>query len=177
MFCYEHYGVTPDLIACGKGISSSLPLSAVIGRADIMDVYPPGSITSTHSASPLPVAAGLASLKVIQQEHLVDRAAMLGEILLPELQRIQQKYPDRLGCMHGKGLVAGIQVVKPGTKEPDNQTATAINLKCVHKGLLMFAPVGIGGECLKIAPPLTISEEALRESILAFEEAVDEILG
>ncbi|MHB1461919.1 MAG: aspartate aminotransferase family protein [Armatimonadota bacterium] len=177
MFCYEHYGIKPDLIACGKGISSSLPLSAVIGRADIMGVYQPGSITSTHSASPLPVAAALASLKVIQQEHLVDRAAKLGDILLPELQRIQQKYPDRLGCMHGKGLVAGIQVVKPGTKEPDNETATAINLKCVHKGLLMFAPVGIGGECLKIAPPLTISEEALLESIQVFEEAIDEILG
>lgn len=177
MFCYEHYGVKPDLVACGKGISSSLPLSAVIGRADIMDMYPPGSITSTHSSSPLPVAAALASLKIIQGEHLHERAATLGEILLPELQRIQQKYPDRLGCMHGMGLVAGIQVVKSGTKQPDPDTAVAINLKCVHKGLLMFAPVGIGGECLKIAPPLTISEEALRESIAVFEEAIDEVLG
>lgn len=177
MFCYEHYGVKPDLVACGKGISSSLPLSAVIGRADIMDMYPPGSITSTHSSSPLPVAAALASLKIIQGEHLPEHAATLGEILLPELQRIQQKYPDRLGCMHGMGLVAGIQVVKSGTKQPDPDTAVAINLKCVHKGLLMFAPVGIGGECLKIAPPLTISEEALRESIAVFEEAIDEVLG
>ena len=177
MFCYEHYGVKPDLIACGKGISSSLPLSAVIGRADIMDIYPPGSITSTHSASPLPVAAALASLKIIKGEHLADRAAKLGEILLPELQRIQQKYPSRLGCMHGMGLVAGIQVVMPGTKQPDAETAVAINLKCIHKGLLMFAPVGIGGECLKIAPPLTISEEALRESIAVFEEAADEVLA
>ena len=71
MFTYEHYDVTPDLIACGKGISSSLPLSAVIGRKDIMALYGPGSMTSTHSASPLPVAASLASLKVIQERNLV----------------------------------------------------------------------------------------------------------
>ena len=176
MFCYEHYGVTPDLIACGKGISSSLPISAVIGREDIMDMYAPGSMTSTHSASPLPVAAALASLNIIRQEKLADRAAEMGNILIPELQRIQQKHPQRLGCMHGKGLVAGIQVVKPGTKQPDADTALAINVKCMQKGLLMFAPVGSGGECIKIAPPLTITESALRESIAVFEEAVDEVM-
>ncbi|MHB9036404.1 MAG: aspartate aminotransferase family protein [Armatimonadota bacterium] len=177
MFCYEHYGVKPDLIACGKGISSSLPISAVIGRQDIMGLYPPGAMTSTHSASPLPVAAAIANLKIIIDEKLSDRAAKTGDILLPELDRIQKKYPDRLGCMHGKGLVAGIQVVKPGTKTPDSDTATAINYACLRKGVLMFAPVGIGGECLKIAPPLTIAEDALRESIGVFEEAIDEALG
>lgn len=177
MFCFEHYGVQPDLIACGKGISSSLPISAVIGRAEIMGLYPPGSMTSTHSASPLPVAAAIANLKVLIGENLTERAAHMGEILLPELTRIQRKHPDRLGCMHGLGLVAGIQVVKPGTKEPDSDTATRINIACFRKGLLMFAPVGIAGECLKIAPPLTIAEDALRESIEVFEESVDEVLG
>jgi 4-aminobutyrate aminotransferase-like enzyme len=73
--------------------------------------------------------------------------------------------------------VAGIQVVKPGTKEPDAATATAINVKCYQKGLLMFAPVGIGGECLKIAPPLSITEDALREGLQVLEEACDEVLG
>ena len=63
MFCYEHYGIKPDLIACGKGISSSLPISAVIGRKDIMSLYAPGSMTSTHSGSPLPVVAAIESLK------------------------------------------------------------------------------------------------------------------
>jgi 4-aminobutyrate aminotransferase-like enzyme len=94
-----------------------------------------------------------------------------------ELERIQLKYPSRLGCFRGLGLVAGIQCVKPGTKTPDPETAVAINLKCLQKGLLMFAPVGIGGECLKVAPPLSINEEALRESIQVFEEACDEVLG
>lgn len=177
MFCYEHYGVKPDLIACGKGISSSLPLSAVIGRKDIMSLYAPGSMTSTHSGSPLPVVAAVESLKIIIRENLVDNARKMGEIMLTELQRIRDKYPEILGCLQGKGLVAGIQVVKKGTKTPDSETAVKINEKCFHKGLLMFAPVGVAGECLKIAPPLIITEEALRESLAVFEEACDEILG
>ena len=177
MFSFQHYGVTPDLIACGKGISSSLPIAAVIGRNDIMGLYAPGSMTSTHSASPLPTVAAIESLKLIQKENLVENSRKLGEILLQEITRIQQKYPDVLGCAKGKGLVAGIQVVKKGTKTPDPDMALKINERCFHKGLLMFAPVGIAGECLKIAPPLMITEEALRDGISVFEEACDEILG
>jgi len=177
MFGYQHYDVIPDLIACGKGVTSSLPLSAVIGRKDIMELYPPGSMTSTHSGSPLPVAAALASLEIIKKENLTENAKRLGEILIPELKRIQKKYPDVLGCVQGKGLVAGIQVVKKGTKEPDPDTALKINERCFRKGLLMFAPVGVGGECIKIAPPLIINEEALREGIGVLEEACDEVLG
>ena len=177
MFTYEHYGVKPDLIACGKGISSSLPISAVIGRSDIMSLYAPGSMTSTHSGSPLPVVAAIESLKIIQKENLVENSRRMGEILIPELTRIRNKYPEILGCIHGRGLVAGIQVVKKGTKQPDSDMALKINEKCFHKGLLMFAPVGIAGECLKIAPPLITTEEALREGIKVFEEACDEILG
>ena len=175
MFGYEHYGVRPDLIACGKGITSSLPLSAVIGRAEIMEIYPPGSMTSTHSASPLCVAAALANLDVLHKKGLVERAARMGEILITELERVRQKYLTAFGVVHGRGLVAGIRVVKPGTKEPDSETALKINTACFQKGLLMFAPVG-AGECIKIAPPLTIAEEALREGISVLEEAADEIL-
>lgn len=177
MFTYEHYDIKPDLIVCGKGISSSLPISAVIGRKDIMGLYAPGSMTSTHSASPLPVISAIKNLEIIHKEKLVERAAKLGEILNPALQKIQEKYPDVLGCFHGKGLVAGIQVVKKGTKEPDAEMAQKINERCFHKGLLMFAPVGIGGECIKISPPLIISEEALLEGIQVLEEVCDELLG
>jgi 4-aminobutyrate aminotransferase-like enzyme len=176
MFGFEHYGVRPDLIACGKGISSSLPISAVIGREDIMGIYPPGSMTSTHSGSPLPVAAAIANLEIIQKENLAERAARMGEIMLPELKRIRDKYPQVLGCLQGKGLVAGIQVVKPGSKTPDPEMALRINIACFQKGVLMFAPVAASGECVKIAPPLTIAEDALRESLQVFEEAVDEVL-
>lgn len=176
MFGYEHYAVRPDLIACGKGITSSLPLSAVIGRTDIMEIYPPGTMTSTHSASPLSVAAAIANLNFLCREHLVKRAAQLGEILIQELEHIREKYASVLGVVHGKGLVAGIRVVKPGTKEPDGETALKINVSSFQKGLLMFAPVGAEGECIKIAPPLTITEDALREGIAALDEAVGEVL-
>jgi 4-aminobutyrate aminotransferase/diaminobutyrate-pyruvate transaminase/4-aminobutyrate aminotransferase/(S)-3-amino-2-methylpropionate transaminase len=177
MFTFEHYGIKPDLIACGKGISSSLPLSAVIGREDIMKLYAPGSMTSTHSASPLCVTSAIENLKLIHNENLVENSAIMGEILIPELNRIQAKYPDVLGCVQGKGLVAGIQVVNAGTKEPNPALALKINIACFQKGLLMFAPVGLAGECLKIAPPLTITEAELRESLAVFEEAIDEVLG
>ena len=177
MFCYEHYGVQPDLIACGKGLSSSLPIAAVIGRADIMDLYPPGSMTSTHSASPLCVTAALANLKILQEEDLIVNAARMGKILISELERIRNQYPKILAVVHGKGLVAGIRVTDPKTARPDGETALKINTACYQKGLLMFAPVGSKGECVKIAPPLTITEDALREGIDVFEEALNEVLN
>jgi 4-aminobutyrate aminotransferase-like enzyme len=177
MFSFEHYGIRPDLIACGKGISSSLPISAVIGRSDIMGLYAPGSMTSTHSASPLAVEAAIANLKIVRDEKLPERAEKMGRVLLPALAAVQQKHRSVLGCFQGRGLVAGIQVVKPGTREPDSVLAAKINLACFHRGLLMFAPVGVAGECLKVAPPLTIPEDALRESVAVFAEACDALLG
>ena len=176
MFCFEHYGIKPDLIACGKGISSSLPISAVIGRKDVMSLYPAGPMTSTHSASPLATAAALANLQVLKDEKLVERAARLGAWFIPELERIQKKYPKVLGCCHGKGLVAGIQAVQAGTRTPDPALALKINIGCFQKGLLMFAPVGIAGECIKIAPPLSIDEDALRASVTVFEDVVDQVM-
>jgi 4-aminobutyrate aminotransferase/diaminobutyrate-pyruvate transaminase/4-aminobutyrate aminotransferase/(S)-3-amino-2-methylpropionate transaminase len=177
MFCYEHYGVRPDLIACGKGLSSSLPISAVIGRADIMDRYAAGSMTSTHSASPLCVAAALANLQILQTEDLIVNAARMGQILIPELERMRRKYPKILTAVRGKGLVAGVRVADPETGRPDGQTALNINTVCFQKGLLMFAPVGTHGECVKVAPPLTITEEALREGIAVLQEALDAVLN
>jgi 4-aminobutyrate aminotransferase / (S)-3-amino-2-methylpropionate transaminase / 5-aminovalerate transaminase len=178
MFSFEHYGIKPDLIACGKGITSSLPLSAVIGRRELLSLYAPGAMTSTHSASPLPVAAALANLRIIQRDGLVENSRRLGEILHPELQRIQERYPDVLGCVHGKGLVAGIMIAKQGSHwTPDPDTALRLNWACIKRGVMMTAPVGTYGECHKVAPPLMINEEALRESIGAYAEACEEVLG
>jgi|SRR3989344_3574852 len=176
-WAYEHYGVTPDIITCGKGLSSSLPIAAVIGRKDIMALYPSGSTVTTHSGNPVCVAAALASLELLKKEGLVENARKLGRVLSSELHKIRSKYPDILGCVRSVGLVAGIQVVKKGTKDPDGQTALRINEQCFQKGLLMFAPAGVAGECIKMGPPLVINEEALREGIEVLEEACDEILG
>ena len=176
MFAYEHYGVAPDLITCGKGLTSSLPLAAVIGRRDVMDLYPPGSMTSTHSGYPAGVAAALANLDLIEGERLVERAEALGRTLMAELGRIVRPYAAALACLHGRGLVAGIRVMEPGARTPDPATAAAITQACFRKGLLLFAPVGVAGECVKIAPPLVITEAALRESLAVFGEACAEVL-
>ncbi len=177
MWAFEHYGVTPDLICCGKGISSSLPLSAVLGRTEIMDQFPPGSMTSTHTGNPICAAAALANLKKIVRENLTENAACLGEILLAGLKNIQSKHPAVIGHVTGKGLVAGLQMTKRGKKEPDHDLAHAVIEKCFHKGLLFFSPVGAWGQTVKIAPPLTITEEALRDGLKVLAEAVAEAVG
>jgi len=174
---FEHYGVVPDLICCGKGITSGLPLAAVIGRPKIMDLYPPGSMTSTHTGNPVCAAAALANLGVIREEHLVEHARAMGEILQPELRRVARRFPDHVGTVHGKGMVASLHVVKPGGIEPNAPLAADIVRRAVEKGLLMFAPVGYGGASVKVAPPLVMGEEPLRESIQVVEEAIAEAVA
>ena len=175
-FCFEHYDVEPDLIVCGKGISSSLPLAAVIGRGWAMSIFPPGSMTSTHSASPLGVAAGLASLDVLDAEGLPDRAAELEEVLLAGMNAVESRWAEHIGCTRGKGLVGGIRLVAPGTLEPDSNLAFAVTEAAYRKGLLLFSPVGLGGGCLKIAPPLCIPRDALEEGFSVLEESIEEAL-
>ena len=176
-WAFEHYGVTPDVICCGKGISSSLPVSAVIGRAEIMDQFPPGSMTSTHTGNPVCCAAALASVKKIVGENLTANAARLGEILDAGLRAIQQRHADVIGHYTCRGLVGGLQMTRPGRKEPNHDLAHDVIERCFHKGLLFFAPVGAWGQTVKIAPPLTITEEAVREGLAVLSEAVDEAVA
>jgi 4-aminobutyrate aminotransferase-like enzyme len=171
-WAFEHYGVTPDIICCGKGISSSLPLSAVLGRTEIMDQFGPGSMTSTHTGNPVCCAAALASVRKIVSENLTGNAARLEPVLLEGLKRIQKRRPKVIGRITARGLVGGVQITKPGRKEPDPALAHVIVERCFHRGLLMFAPVGAWGQTVKIAPPLTTTEEALREGLGVLEEAV-----
>ncbi|MFW6059211.1 MAG: aspartate aminotransferase family protein [Phycisphaeraceae bacterium] len=174
MFCYEHYGVDADLVCCGKGISSGMPLGAVLGRAKLLDQYPPGSMTSTHTGNPVCCAAALASLHAIKNEKMINNAAKLGQILDTELKRIGQRFGPAMGQPVATGLVGSIQVVKPGTTDPDGDLATDIVRRCVDAGLLMFAPVGVGGATVKIAPPLCTPEDALREGIEVLETAIEQ---
>jgi len=176
-WAFEHYGVTPDVICCGKGISSSLPLSAVIGRAEVMDQFPPGSMTSTHTGNPVCCAAALANFKKIVGEDLTGNAAKLGSILDRGLREIQSRHSRIIGHYSCRGLVAGLQIVVPGKKEPNHDLAHSIIERCFHKGLLFFSPVGAWGQTVKIAPPLTITEEALREGLAVLGEAVDEAVA
>ncbi|MGI6208227.1 MAG: aspartate aminotransferase family protein [Anaerolineae bacterium] len=175
-WAFEHYGIVPDLITCGKGISSSLPLAAVIGRREIMDQYPPGSMTSTHTGNPVACMAAVANIKRLLDLKLTERAAQRGQTLFRLLGTLQERFGKVIGTIHGRGLVAGIQIVKPGTKEPDAELANRIVEKSYQKGLLFFAPVGYGGATVKIAPPLVISDEMLEDAFVALNEAFAEAI-
>lgn len=177
MFGFEHYGLVPDLACFGKGISSSLPISAVLGREDLMDLYPPGSMTSTHTGNPVCCAAALANLDLVTGEDLPANAAAMGEVLQGKLREVRAKYSDVCGAVSGAGLVAGVYIVKPGTKEPDGDLAAEIVERCMQKGLLMFSPVGLGGGLLKIAPPLSSTEDAIVEGCEVLDGAIGDVLA
>jgi 4-aminobutyrate aminotransferase/diaminobutyrate-pyruvate transaminase/4-aminobutyrate aminotransferase/(S)-3-amino-2-methylpropionate transaminase len=173
---FEHYGIVPDLIACGKGISGSLPLSAVIGRRELLDMFPPGSMTSTHSGNPVCSAAALASLKLILKEKLAERSARLAPVLQDGCARIRSRFSDVILAHHGKGLVASLHCVKPGTREADGNPAWRVVGRAVQSGVMLFAPVGFGGASVKLSPPLVIEEDALAEGLRVVEEAFASVL-
>jgi 4-aminobutyrate aminotransferase/diaminobutyrate-pyruvate transaminase/4-aminobutyrate aminotransferase/(S)-3-amino-2-methylpropionate transaminase len=172
LFGFEHYGIVPDLACFGKGITSSLPLSAVLGRKDVMDLYPPGSMTSTHTGNPICVAAALASIEIVLRENLAEKAATVGRVLQQRLAEIKNHFSTRIGAHHGKGLVAALHMVKQNSLEPDSELAWDAVRCSVESGLLFFSPVGYGGANIKICPPLTITEEAVLEGADVLEEAI-----
>jgi 4-aminobutyrate aminotransferase/diaminobutyrate-pyruvate transaminase/4-aminobutyrate aminotransferase/(S)-3-amino-2-methylpropionate transaminase len=170
---FEHYGMVPDLALFGKGISSSLPLAAVAGRPDVMDLQSAGSMTSTHTGNPVCCAAALASIELVLREDLAGNSRRVGALLHQKLGALASRTP-RIGRVDGKGLVAGIACVVPGSKEPDGALAWDIVRRTVEKGVLMFSPVGYGGGTIKICPPLVITEAAILDSVSALEEAFAE---
>ena len=173
---FEHYGIVPDLALFGKGISSSLPLAAVAGSADVMDQQPAGSMTSTHTGNPVCCAAALASIDLVLGENLADNSRRMGNLLHQRLCALASRMP-RIGHVDGKGLVAGVACVIPGTKEPDGDLAWDVVRRAVEKGVLMFSPVGYGGATIKICPPLVITEAAILDSLAGLEEAFAEAIA
>lgn len=174
LFAYQHYGVTPDLICCGKGISSSLPLAAVLGRAGVMDLPDVGSMSSTHSANPLSCAAGLANLDVLHDEGLVEQSAAKGVLLHNRLLELQRRYPDHISHVLGKGLLAAILITDPAKADESGRLASRICETALRKGLLL---VHTGRESIKMGPPLGIPEDALMEGLDVLEEALSETLA
>ena len=164
-FGFMHYGVTPDLAACGKGISGGMPLSAVVGTNELMDIYGPGEMTSTHSANPVCAAAALANLEIIEEEGLIERAAKLGVTLAEGAARIKDASNGKIQHVASAGMVAALQFTQPGTTEANPDAAWEFVWECVKRGIMMFAPVGVGGCAVKLNPPLTIEEDALAEGL------------
>jgi 4-aminobutyrate aminotransferase-like enzyme len=132
-------------------------------------------MTSSHAGNPVCCAAALASVDLVVNENLAERARVTGEVLHRRLKKMAANHPE-VGCVAGKGLVAGVACVKPGTKEPDGALAFRVVQGAMERGVLMFAPVGFGMGTVKISPPLIISEEAMNESVDVLEEAFVEAL-
>ncbi len=176
MWGFEYYDVVPDMMCLGKGMSSSLPISALVGRQEVLDLYPPGSMTSTHTGNPICCAAALASLDLIEKEGLVANSAKVGAVLQNELDKVKERFPDVAGVRKGRGMVAGLGMVKPNSKEPDPDLAWEVVRGCVEKGLLMFSPVGSAGQTVKIAPPLCATAEQIREGVAVVAESIEEAL-
>jgi 4-aminobutyrate aminotransferase-like enzyme len=172
-FAFEHYGVKPDLVCLGKGISSSLPMSALLGRKDLLDKTDPGSMSSTHSGNPLCCAAALANLTYLENENIIAQAADKGKLLRELLLDLQKQFSDRILSIEGRGMVYGVILVKPGTTEEDATLGDRIAEKAMQKGLLI---VHTGRGSLKLGPPLTIPEDAIREAINVLKESIDECL-
>jgi 4-aminobutyrate aminotransferase-like enzyme len=171
-FGFQHYDVTPDLIACGKGMGGGVPLSGVLGRAEVMDLPDIGNMSSTHSANPLVCAAGLAVIEELEQRDLVSEAARKGELLFRGLNAIKERFPDRISTVLGNGLIAAVLFQTPQNGSADGPFASRVAERCMQKGLLV---VHTGRESIKIGPPLTIPDQALLEGIEVLCEAIAEV--
>jgi len=172
-FGYEHYGVKADLLCCGKGIASGFPLSAVIGSAEVMDLPEVGNMSSTHSANPIVCAAGLATLNEIKRLNLVEETERKGRLFFEKLNELKEKYPDRISWVMGNGLIAAILFRLPNKPDPDFMLPSLVSEKAMQKGLLV---VHTGIESIKLAPPLTITDEALIEGLNILDESINDAI-
>jgi 4-aminobutyrate aminotransferase-like enzyme len=173
LFGYMNYGVEPDLLACGKGASSSLPLALVLGSKEIMDLPGIGSMSSTHSANPLVCAAGLANMQALIEDGMIENSKKLGLLFHERLSLLQKKYSNYISSVQGVGLLAAV-IFTDSNKKPLSELCDLISEKCLQTGLLV---VHTGRESIKLAPPLVINEEELLEGIEAFSNAVEESIN
>jgi 4-aminobutyrate aminotransferase-like enzyme len=171
-FGFEHYEVSPDLFACGKGMGGGVSLSGVIGRSEIMDLPEVGNMSSTHSANPLVCAAGLAVLEEIESRNIVAETARKGKLLKNLLSDLLNKYPLILHNYYGEGLIASL-IFKDYSKHAKSELASLVSEKCMQKGLLV---VHTGRESIKLGPPLIITDEAMMEAVQIIDESINEII-
>jgi 4-aminobutyrate aminotransferase / (S)-3-amino-2-methylpropionate transaminase / 5-aminovalerate transaminase len=172
LFGYMHYNVEPDLLCCGKGASSGLPLAIVLGSTEVMDLPDIGSMSSTHSANPLCCVAGHENLKAMLEDGLIENSKTLGVIFHKALNDIKNKYPEHIKYVFGKGLLAALVFID-AKGNPLNQLCDNISEKAMQRGLLV---VHTGRESIKLAPPLSVTEDALLEGINVLDECIRDSL-
>src|SRR5689334_19188975 len=164
LFAIEHYGIEPDLITIAKSIAAGLPLSGVLGKAEIMDAPGDSAIGGTYVGNPVAQAAALAVLDVIEEEGLVERAAQLGETMTARMRAWQSRF-EQIGDVRGLGAMVAIELVHDrGTKQPAPALATSVVHESFRRGLLLLK-AGVYGNCIRVLAPLTLGDAELDEAL------------
>jgi 4-aminobutyrate aminotransferase/(S)-3-amino-2-methylpropionate transaminase len=168
-FACDHEGVVPDLITTAKGIAGGFPLAGVTGRASLMDAVHPGGLGGTYGGNPVACAAAIGAIETMAKEDLPAAARRLGDIMLPRLRKLAEAYPA-IGDVRGRGAMIAIEIVRPGTIEPDAATTAKVASACHQAGLLVLT-CGTFGNVLRFLPPLVIGEELLNDGLSVLEDA------
>ena len=171
-FACEYEGVEPDLICTAKGIAGGLPLSAVTGRAELMDAVQPGGLGGTYGGNPIACAAAVAAIETMTDLKLADRALRIGEIITEVLGPLLGSVAT-VGELRGRGAMQAIEFVKPGTWEPNPAVAKAVAATCLAQGVLVLT-CGTWGNIVRLLPPLVIGEELLRDGLEVLAEAIQQ---
>lgn len=164
MFGFEHAGIEPDIVVMAKSIAGGLPLSAVTGRAEVMDGPAPGGLGSTYGGNPLACAAALAVLDIFEEEKLVERAGHVGEVIRSRFLGWQRRFPW-IGDVRGLGAMLAMEIVEgPTSSAPDAKRAAAIQREALHRGLLILT-AGMFANVLRTLVPLVIDDTLLNEGL------------
>ncbi|NUU17514.1 4-aminobutyrate--2-oxoglutarate transaminase [Cellulomonas humilata] len=170
MFAMEHEGVVPDLVALAKGIAGGLPLGAVTGRAELLDAVHAGGLGGTFGGNPLACAAALASLEIYERDDLAGAARAIEAAVLPRLTALQRDVPA-IADVRGRGAMLALELVRPGTLEPDKAAAQRVAAACAAQGVLVLT-CGTWGNVLRLLPPLVIGHDLLDEALTVLEDAL-----
>ena len=168
-FAVDHEGVIPDLVTTAKGIAGGLPLAGVTGRADLMDAVHPGGLGGTFGGNPVACAAALGAIETMAKEDLPAAARRIGDIMLPRLRKLAESAPV-IGDVRGRGAMVAIELVEPGTLQPNAAAAAQVARACHNAGLLVLT-CGTFGNVLRFLPPLVIGEALLNEGLSVLEDA------
>jgi 4-aminobutyrate aminotransferase / (S)-3-amino-2-methylpropionate transaminase / 5-aminovalerate transaminase len=168
-FASEHFGLVPDMVLSAKGIAGGLPLAGVTGRAEIMDSAQPGGLGGTFGGNPVSAAAAIAVFEQIEQKNLLAEAVRIENALKSALLELQKKYPV-IGDVRGIGAMIAIELVQPGTHEPNAAAVSAISAFAAQKGVLLLT-AGTYGNVLRFLPSLAISNELIAEAVGVIDEA------
>ena len=170
-FACDHEGVVPDLITLAKGIAGGLPLAAVTGRAEIMDAVHSGGLGGTYGGNPVACAAALGAIETMRELDLVGAAQAIETTMMQRLSAMQARH-DVIGDIRGRGAMIAMELVKPGTTEPNPALAGAIAKACHAEGVVVLT-AGTYGNVLRFLPPLVIPQALLSEGLDVLERAVD----